>query len=163
VQKDAIALLQLETDLRLAIGALINTPSTISEFIVYYQPIVSLSTGKITGFEALVRWQHPRRGIVYPGDFIPVAEETGLIAHLDWWVMGEACRQVRAWQKQFSSNHPLTIGINLSSRQFDQSDMVERIDEIIRDTGLESSSLKLEITETCLLEMPRKRSRILSS
>ncbi|MBD1926777.1 EAL domain-containing protein [Trichocoleus sp. FACHB-90] len=156
VQKDAIALLQLETDLRLAIGALINTPSTISQFAVYYQPIVSLSTGKITGFEALVRWQHPRRGIVYPGDFIPVAEETGLIAHLDWWVMGEACRQVRAWQKQFSSNNPLTIGINLSSRQFDQSDMVERIDEIIRDTGLESSSLKLEITETCLLENAEK-------
>ncbi|MBD1935311.1 MULTISPECIES: EAL domain-containing protein [Cyanophyceae] len=156
VQKDAIALLQLETDLRLAIGALINTPSTISEFAVYYQPIVSLSTGKITGFEALVRWQHPRRGIVYPGDFIPVAEETGLIAYLDWWVMGEACRQVRAWQKQFSSNNPLTIGINLSSRQFDQSDMVERIDEIIRDTGLESSSLKLEITETCLLENAEK-------
>jgi diguanylate cyclase (GGDEF)-like protein len=180
----AIALLQLETDLRLAIGALskegfefsvLSSPlqdenSKLktqnlkllpnSEFRVYYQPIVSLSTGKITAFEALVRWQHPKRGLVSPLEFIPVAEETGLMAQLDWWVLREACCQMRAWQERFvHGNEPstfnyeqLTIGVNLSGMQFAQSDMVQQIDRIVRDTGLETSSLKLEITETCLLE-----------
>ncbi|MBD1896630.1 EAL domain-containing protein [Coleofasciculus sp. FACHB-129] len=180
----AIALLQLETDLRLAIGALskegfefsvlssplqdenskLQTPNLKllpkSEFRVYYQPIVSLSTGKITAFEALVRWQHPKRGLVSPLEFIPVAEETGLMAQLDWWVLREACCQMRAWQERFVQNsepstsnyEQLTIGVNLSAMQFAQSDMVQQIDRIVRETGLETRSLKLEITETCLLE-----------
>ncbi|MEP0767867.1 EAL domain-containing protein [Trichocoleus sp. ST-U1] len=180
----AIALLQLETDLRLAIGALskegfefsvlssplqdenskLKTPNLKllpnSEFRVYYQPIISLSTGKITAFEALVRWQHPKRGLVSPLEFIPVAEETGLMAQLDWWVLREACCQMRAWQERFVQNsepstsnyEQLTIGVNLSAMQFAQSDMVQQIDRIVRETGLETRSLKLEITETCLLE-----------
>lgn len=136
--------LQLETDLQRAVAQ--------SEFIVHYQPIVYLKSRRITGFEALVRWQHPTRGLVFPSDFIPLAEETGLIVPIDWWVMHEACRQMHAWQTQFPSNSPLTISVNISSKQFLQPDLINQIQQLLQEIGLSPSSLKLEITESVLVE-----------
>ncbi|MDZ7954301.1 EAL domain-containing protein [Nostoc sp. DedQUE09] len=137
-------LLELEMDLRRAVER--------QEFQVYYQPIVLLETYKIIGFEALVRWQHPQHGLVSPDNFIPLAEETGLIIPIGYWVLGEACRQMRAWQVQFPTDPPLTISVNLSTKQFSQPSLIEKINQIIQETGLESSSLKLEITESVLME-----------
>ncbi len=141
----AVALLQLETDLRRAIER--------QEFQIYYQPIVSLETGRIVGFEALVRWQHPQRGLVSPGEFIPLAEETGLIIPIGQWVLREACYQMRAWQMQFPRVPPLLISVNLSVKQFSQPDLIEQISQILRETGLDARSLKLEITESVIMEV----------
>ncbi|HEY9872509.1 MAG TPA: EAL domain-containing protein [Candidatus Obscuribacterales bacterium] len=132
--------LQLETDLRLALEK--------HEFRLHYQPIVSLQTGRIVGFESLVRWQHPQQGLVSPAEFIPVTEETGLIIPLGQWIFQEACRQLRIWQEQFPTNPPLMMSINLSGQQFSQPDLVEQIQQTIKITGLDGSSLKLEITES---------------
>jgi diguanylate cyclase (GGDEF)-like protein/PAS domain S-box-containing protein len=140
----AMELLQLETDLRRAI--------TRKEFFLNYQPIVSLDTGKISSFEALVRWRHPERGLVMPSDFITIAEETGLIVPLGQWVLGEACRQMREWQKFFQVDEAVTISVNLSSRQFSQSDLIEQVASALRDTELPAHSLKLEITESMVME-----------
>ena len=136
--------MQLETDLRRALSRL--------ESRLHYQPIVSLNSGRITGFEALIRWQHPSRGLVFPAEFIPVAEATGLIVPIGWWVLGEACRQIHAIQVQFPTEVPLTISVNFSTKQFSQPDVVEQIDQILRSTGLHASSLALEITESAIME-----------
>ncbi|MBD2740274.1 EAL domain-containing protein [Coleofasciculus sp. FACHB-1120] len=135
----AVALLQLVTDLRQAVNR--------QEFLLHYQPIVSLSTGQITGFEALVRWQHPERGLISPAEFIPVAEETGLIVPIGWWVLREACRQMRVWQTQ-----QLTISVNLSSKQFTQPHLAPAIHQILEETGLDPGCLRLEITESAVME-----------
>jgi diguanylate cyclase (GGDEF)-like protein/PAS domain S-box-containing protein len=140
----AMELLQLETDLRRAIQR--------REFFLNYQPIVSLETGKVSSFEALVRWRHPERGLVMPGEFISVAEETGLIIPLGQWVLGEACRQMREWQKHYLIDKDVTMSVNLSSRQFSQADLIEQISSALRETGLPSSNLKLEITESMVME-----------
>jgi EAL domain-containing protein (putative c-di-GMP-specific phosphodiesterase class I) len=92
---------------------------------------------RIKGFEALIRWQHPERGLVYPEDFIPVAEETGLIIPIGQWVLRESCRQMVAWQAQFPKNPSLTISVNISARQFRQPDLVEQIKQILKETGLD--------------------------
>ncbi|MEH2296867.1 EAL domain-containing protein [Nostoc sp.] len=137
-------LLELETALRRAVER--------QEFLIHYQPIVLLETYKIVGFEALVRWQHPEHGLVFPDNFIPLAEETGLIIPIGYWVLGEACRQMRAWQIQFPADPPLTISVNISTKQFSQPGLIEQIKQIIQETGLEGSNLKLEITESVLME-----------
>ncbi|MFQ5857549.1 MAG: EAL domain-containing protein [Anaerolineae bacterium] len=139
-----VARLRLETDLRRAIER--------QEFEIHYQPIVSLADGRIAGFEALLRWQHPEHGLVSPGEFIPVAEETGLIVPIDQWVLRETCGQMRAWQAQFPADPPLTISVNLSSKQFAQPDLIEQIEQVLRETGLDARSLKLEITESVIME-----------
>ena len=141
---NAMGLLQLETDLRRAVER--------HEFFIHYQPIVSLETSQLRGFEALVRWQHPTRGLISPLKFIPVAEETGLIIPIGQWVLYEACRQMRQWQERFPTNPPLSISVNLSSKQFMQPDLVEQIKEILHETGLDPRSLKLEITESAVME-----------
>ncbi len=146
MRKNSAYRLQLETDLRRGIER--------QEFRVYYQSIVSLETGKISGFEALLRWQHPQRGLVSPGEFIPIAEETGLITPISWWTLEEACRQMSCWQKQFPAAQPLMININLSCQQFSQPDLIPKIDKILQETGLMSGSLKLEITESMVMENP---------
>ncbi|UBF26400.1 EAL domain-containing protein [Kovacikia minuta CCNUW1] len=140
----AVALLQLETDLRRALER--------QEFQLHYQPIVSLESQKITGFEALVRWCHPERGLVAPGEFIPVAEETGLIIPLGNWVLQEACRQMRYWQQEFSAADHLTISVNISGKQFSQANFTPQIQQILQETGLDAKSLKLEITESILMD-----------
>jgi len=142
----AVDQLQMETDLRRAIER--------QEFRVLYQPIVSLLTGRITGFEALVRWQHPQRGLVSPSEFIPIAEETGLITPIGWWTLQEACRQLSIWQKQFPSSQPLTINVNLSCKQFTQPDLLQQIDKILQETKPIVGSLKLEITESVVMDNP---------
>lgn len=140
----AVTRLQLETDLRRAIER--------QEFVLHYQPIVSLKTGLITGFEALIRWIHPLRGLISPDLFIPVAEETGLIVPIGQWVLYEACRQMSAWLVQFSTSPPLTISVNLSVKQFRQPNLIEQIVQILHRTKLDARSLKLEITESVLIE-----------
>lgn len=140
----AVSRLQLESDLRQAIEN--------KEFCVYYQPIVSLQTGCLAGFEALVRWNHPRRGLVSPADFIPVAEETGLIVPIGEWVLNEACAQVRQWQVDSPSHRALSLSVNLSARQVAQPDLLNRIKEALETSKLNPHCLKLEITESVVME-----------
>ncbi|MBE9167140.1 diguanylate cyclase [Pleurocapsales cyanobacterium LEGE 06147] len=140
----AISLLQLENDLRRAIER--------QELELHYQPIISLSTKQITGFEALVRWRHPIRGLVSPSEFIPIAEETGLILPLSSWVLWEACRQMRIWQLKFSCISDWKINVNISSKQLAQANFVKQVKQILKGTGLAPHNLKLEITESSLIE-----------
>ncbi|MCC5652079.1 EAL domain-containing protein [Nostoc sp. XA013] len=141
---NALARLQLENDLRRAIER--------HEFEVYYQPIVSLTTGRILGFEALLRWQHPERGLILPTDFVPLAEETGLIVEIGYWALHEACRQMRNWRVRDRINSLEKISVNLSVKQFSQPDLIEQIGEILHSTGLDAGSLMLEITESAIME-----------
>jgi len=140
----AVTLLQLENDLRRAIER--------QQFQIHYQPIVSLKSGILTGFEALVRWQHPDCGLISPAEFIPIAEETGLIIPIGAWVLREACRQMRIWQELFPAHSPLTMSVNLSAKQFSQPDLIGQIVNILQETQLDARSLKLEITESVILE-----------
>lgn len=140
----AIDVLQLETDIRRAIG--------YQEFDIAYQPIVALGDFKLRGFEALVRWRHPQRGLISPANFIPVAEEMGLIIKIDQWVLRKACQQMREWQERFPSDPPLCISVNLSGKQFAQPDLVEQVKAVLADTGIDPRGLKLEITESVVME-----------
>jgi len=121
-----------------------------SEFEVYYEPQIEIKTGKIIGAEALVRWNHPERGRVSPGEFIPMAEEMGLIAPLGEWVLEAACRQTKAWQTQ--GLPPLRVAVNLSARQFEQKNLTERVSQILRETNLDPKYLELELTEGLILQ-----------
>ncbi len=140
----AVARLQLETDLRLAIEQM--------EFSLKYQPIVSLETGRVIGFEGLIRWQHPQYGLILPGEFIPAAEETGLITRICQWVIRTGCGQLRQWQLQFPTTPLLTISLNLSSKQFTQLNLINQINQILQETGLDASGLRLELTEGVIME-----------
>jgi|GEM_PF-1082552 len=149
----AMARLQLEADLRRAIQH--------QEFQLYYQPIVSLKTGSMIGFEALVRWQHPQRGLVSPADFIPLAEETGLIIEMGYWVLYEACRQMQAWLVSYPHHSLQKMSVNLSAKQFCQPNLIEQIRDILLSTGLNPNHLTLEITETVIVENPDETVAIL--
>jgi diguanylate cyclase (GGDEF)-like protein len=140
----AVSRLQLESDLRQAVEK--------NEFSVFYQPIVCLQTGRLAGFEALVRWNHPRRGLVSPADFIPVAEETGLIVPIGEWVLAEACRRVREWQIASPGHRSLSLSVNLSARQVAQPNILDRIKEALDNSKLSPHCLKLEITESVVME-----------
>ncbi|OKH20340.1 diguanylate cyclase [Hydrococcus rivularis NIES-593] len=148
----ALKRLQLENDLRRAIVRTTSPEATQPEFSVYYQPIFSIATQQIEGFEALVRWQHPEKGTISPVDFIAIAEETGLIVPLDRWVLKTACYQLRAWQAQFPMPAPLTMSVNLSGKHFYQPGLIEFLDSVLEETGLDGSTLKLEITESIVIE-----------
>src|ERR671920_2587624 len=119
----AVNLLQIETDLRKALER--------EQFYLLYQPIVSLDNFKLCGFEALVRWHHPERGLVSPLDFIPIAEETGQIIALGQWALLEACRQMRRWQRSVAADAHLFMSVNLSSKQFNQPDLIEQVRTIL--------------------------------
>jgi diguanylate cyclase (GGDEF)-like protein/PAS domain S-box-containing protein len=134
--------LQLETDLRHALER--------REFRNFYQPIISLETGAIAGFEALLRWQHPVRGLLAPGEFIPIAEETGLIREVGWWSLSEACRQISKWRSLCSSAN-LTISVNLSVKQFLQPNFAAQLDALLQELGLPEGTLKLELTESSIM------------
>lgn len=136
--------LQLENELRHALEA--------QEFCLHYQPIISLSTGQLKGFEALIRWQHPTRGSISPVEFIPIAEETGLIGRIGWWVLQEACQQLAAWLATNTCSTLPTLNVNLSALQLKQPELLERLEAILQATQIPRESLKLEITESCILE-----------
>jgi EAL domain-containing protein (putative c-di-GMP-specific phosphodiesterase class I) len=139
-----VNLLQLETDLRKALER--------SERLVHYQPIVHMETGRIASFEALVRWKHPEQGFVSPLEFIPVAEDSGLIQPIGEWVLREACRQLRAWKERFPAYPDLSMSVNVSGKQFAQSDLIEMIQETLDENHLDPRNLKLEITESTVVE-----------
>ncbi|MEB0148866.1 phosphodiesterase DibA [Pseudomonas sp. CCC2.2] len=122
------------------------------ELRVFYQPIHDLSSGRMSGVEALVRWQHPERGLVSPGDFIPVAEQSGLIADIDIWVLKHACQQMSDWRKAGVGLE--FVAVNVSSRMFGRSDMYQHVAQALRDTGLDSRFLELEVTESAVMEDP---------
>ena len=140
----ALSRMQLELDLRKAIEH--------EEFQVYYQPIVSLGTGRIHGFEALVRWQHPCRGLISPAEFIPVAEETRMILPIGYGVLSQACHQMQAWQGRFGASAPSIISVNLSAKQLAHPDLVVQIHKVLQETGLTACGLKLEITESSFMD-----------
>lgn len=143
----AVSLLKLETELRRAVQR--------EEFRVHYQPIVELETGKIAGFEALVRWQHPDGELLLPKDFLTVAEETGLIISIDRQVARDVCKQLRVWNAQFRRSSPVTVAVNVSGVQFLRPDMIVEIDRTLRNYGVYGRSLKLEITESVIMEHAR--------
>jgi diguanylate cyclase (GGDEF)-like protein/PAS domain S-box-containing protein len=122
------------------------------EFAVHYQPIVDIATGAATGMEALVRWQHPTRGLLPPIEFIGVAEESGLIVPLGRWVLTEACRQTASWRAEYPEASGLTVSVNLSTRQLLESNLVRQVREVLEETGLDPSALVLEITEGSLMQ-----------
>lgn len=153
MHEDAIARLRLEADLRRAVVR--------GEFTVHYQPIVDLRSGRLDGFEALVRWEHPDRGLVHPVEFIPVAEETGTINSIGWTVLREACRQTAEWRRGHAASRNLRISVNLSGRQLHQPELVRGIASILKDTDLPSDALRLEITETALMESGGESARVL--
>ena len=141
---EAVSLLQLETDLRSAIER--------KEIELYYQPIVDLGETKLVGFEALVRWVHPKFGVIPPSNFIPVSEATGLIVPLTLEILRSACRQMADWRTRFRDDAPTFVSVNLSGKHFGHADLVSQIKEILDDTGLEARFLKLEITESAVME-----------
>ncbi len=150
---EAARMIRLETELQRAVEK--------NEFILHYQPIIKMEGNEIIGFEALVRWQHPERGLIPPLDFITAAEESGLIIPIGEWVVREACRQMRQWQMQFPGYENLTISVNISGKVFSQPNFYEVIEDILRETGLEPSKLRLEIVESMLIEHPEIASEIL--
>ncbi|MEP6787608.1 MAG: bifunctional diguanylate cyclase/phosphodiesterase [Acidobacteriota bacterium] len=140
----AVTRLQLETDLRFAIER--------DEFELYYQPIIGLDTATLVGFEALVRWNHPQRGIVPPNEFIPVSENTGLIIPMTVKILEQACSQVVKWQKRSNTDSPLSVSVNLSGKHFGNPALVDQIKTVIEKTNIDPVNLKLEITESAIME-----------
>jgi predicted signal transduction protein with EAL and GGDEF domain len=139
----ALERLEMEAELRRAVD--------LGEFVLHYQPTISMRTGQVLGFEALLRWEHPRRGTVAPLEFVPVAEETGLINAIGRWVLGEACRQGREWQ-QLRPDLGLTIAVNLSAAQFGDPRLVDDVAVMLAASEFEASHLVLEITESAVME-----------
>jgi diguanylate cyclase (GGDEF)-like protein len=154
MQANAQARWRLETDLRQAIER--------QEFQVHYQPIVDLRANKLEGFEALVRWQHPGRGLIHPTEFISVAEETGLILPIGQWVLREACRQLRAWQLITDKSYPITVSVNLSGKQLADPKLANLIEQVLQETQFDARLLKLEITETVFMENVESAAMIFS-
>jgi diguanylate cyclase (GGDEF)-like protein/PAS domain S-box-containing protein len=144
LHEKALHLLQRETDLRKAIHR--------KEFVTHYQPIVSLKSRSVVGFEALIRWRHPQLGLIYPGSFISIAEETGLIIPITRLVMQEACSDLKSWQDQVQHLQKLTMNVNISSKHFLLQSLLDDIKEVLDSIGLPPDHLKLEITETALME-----------
>jgi diguanylate cyclase (GGDEF)-like protein len=145
---------QIETDMRLAIER--------QEFVLHYQPIVSLETSMVMGFEALVRWQHPDRGLIYPSNFIEIAEDIGLIVPIGEWVLQEACFQLRRWQDKIPHAASLYMSVNLSGRQIQQFDFINKLKTILATTGLNGKNLSLELTETMLMDNSMRTIQLLS-
>ena len=140
----ALARVHLESRLKVAVER--------DELLLHYQPIISLETGELTGFEALVRWDDPDRGLVSPDEFIPVAEETGLIVPMGWWILEEGCRQLKEWQDRFPREVPLAMAINISPKQLEHPDLLTQIDKQLSEFGIPPTALHIEITESSLME-----------
>lgn len=151
----ARAQIELEAELREAMRA--------NQLALHYHPVVALEDGGVTGMEALVRWAHPERGILLPGDFMPLAESTGLIVEIGWWVLREACRQLRSWQLEYpTAAFRLTMSVNLSAKQFVQPNLVQKIDSILEETGLAPASLRLDLKEAVVMQNADLAARLLA-
>lgn len=144
MHQNAVDQLRIETDLRHAIER--------NEFESYYQPIVSLSDMRLIGFEALMRWNHPERGLVSPAEFIPVAENTNLIIPMTIWMLRETCSQMVKWNSRYPNREDLIISVNLSGKHFAQEDLVRQVKDILKHTGLSPRDLKLELTESAIMD-----------
>ena len=153
MRERAVELLRLETSLHRALQK--------REFRLFYQPIVSLDTRRVSGFEALIRWEHPERGLLYPGEFLSAAETTGLIVPMSDWVLRDAARQIAYWKSQFKHLPSLTVSVNFSSKYFARTDLVQEISDTLDENGLEASALAFEITETQIMENPELISIVL--
>lgn len=136
--------MELETDLRRAVERM--------DFIMHYQPIIDLDINRIAGFEALIRWRHPQRGLIYPLQFIPLAEETGLIVPIGQWIIEECCSQLKRWQDKYETDPPLRVSVNISTKQLSQADLIVKISNVLRTTGIDPRCLALEITESIIME-----------
>ncbi|HEX3101836.1 MAG TPA: EAL domain-containing protein, partial [Pyrinomonadaceae bacterium] len=145
-------LLQIETDLRHAVER--------NEFEVMYQPIVDLATGRVQEFEALIRWRHPKHGLVLPNEFVAVAEETGLIIPIGKWILEEACRQTAEWQQRHTI--PLSISVNLSAKQLMHPTLTSQVKDVLFASGLDAQQLKLEVTESTVMEHSERSLKVLS-
>jgi diguanylate cyclase (GGDEF)-like protein len=145
---------QLESDLRHALER--------HELIAYYQPIIRLDNNQIDSFEALVRWNHPEKGLVDPSKFIPIAEETGLVMAIDLFVLQQACQQLRSWRDEGLADASLTMNVNLSVKHFMSFDLLKQIDHVLRETGITGSSLRLEITKSDIMENAEFAGKIIS-
>jgi predicted signal transduction protein with EAL and GGDEF domain len=150
----AVQRLEIENSLRLALER--------REFLVYYMPIVAMDTGSVRGFEALVRWNRPGDGLVGPGSFIDIAEDTGLIIPIGEWVLRQACTTLRRWQIDLTGCSRLTMNVNLSPRQFAQNTLVDDVQRVLADTGVNPALIKLEITENCTAENSEKAIAVLA-
>jgi EAL domain-containing protein (putative c-di-GMP-specific phosphodiesterase class I) len=144
-------LLQVENDLRRAVER--------HEFEVLYQPIVELNTGRISEFEALIRWRHPVHGLVAPNEFVHVAEETGLIIQIGRWILEESCRQIGDWQRRY--NVPFSVSVNLSAKQLMHPNLTIQVQNILEDSGITAKQLKLEVTESTVMEHSERSLRVL--
>ena len=152
----AIAQRQLEHDLRVALEQ--------RQLFIEYHPVVELNSGTITGLEALLRWSHPTRGVLMPEDFVPLAEQTGLMVEIGWWVLTEACRQLYAWQLDYpQAAGRLTLSVNLSAKQFVHPQLIDRIDAILEETRLEPQHLQLDLTETIIMRNGDLAARLLTT
>jgi diguanylate cyclase (GGDEF)-like protein/PAS domain S-box-containing protein len=147
----ALMRVQMEADLRRAVER--------KEFLLHYQPKVELASGAISGFEALLRWQHPQKGLISPVEFIPVLEDMGLIVEVGEWVLLESCRQIKAWRSEFRKVPP--VAVNLSARQFQQKDLGAKVRRILRKTGVNPSLIQFELTESLLMKDPENAARTL--
>jgi len=153
----------LETDAvdRLDIGQQLRQAIEADEFVVHYQPILTFGASRIIGVEALVRWQHPSRGLVGPNEFIPIAEETGLIDALGAWVLAESCHQLAAWNQQLTDDQQLSVSVNLSAHQLRHPDLIDLVRRVLAETELPPAQLILEVTESVLIEDPEKAGVVL--
>ncbi len=163
MRERVIKRLQLEKDLRKAVAIAQDSEARDhQEFLIYYQPIVSLRNMQIVGLEALIRWQHPERGLVSPVYFIPLAEETGLIVPIGDWIMRNACLQLKSWHQRFAKAKDLTISVNLSPKQLARDDVLEKCLDILQQTELSPKHLKIELTESSIMENPDFAASILN-
>ncbi len=156
MRERVVSLLKMETELHQAVAR-------GEEFLVYYQPVVSLQTGQLAGFEALVRMRRPDGSLVPPSEFIPLTEETGLIVSIGRWVLAEACRQMRTWQLRYPEHPPMQISVNLAGRQFAEPDLLLQIEAVLAETGLDIKSLKLEVTETVIMAHAEEAALVLQN
>lgn len=147
--------LTLETEMRMALDS--------QAFTIHYQPIISLTTSQLSGFEALIRWQHPQRGLLSPPEFLGVAEDTGLISSIDRWVLRQACLQLKVWQEQYPFDPALTMSVNLSGQYVTRPDYVDFVKQVLDDVGLEPGCLKLEITENAIMENNPRTMEVITS
>jgi len=152
MHEKAINMMQIETDLQHVIER--------EQLFLLYQPIISGTTGMVEGFEALVRWNHPQRGLINPLDFIPIAEDTGLIIPIGYWVLSTACQQMSIWQKEFPTLNKLTVSVNISSKQF-TTELIQQINSVLLKTGINADSLILEITESVIMDNPDLTAKII--